>query len=239
MERGLEKKRPLAELTNVFKNKAVRYAPYKHFLLLLYWPLFLAVFKLAESGVFTKAYHLVQCPLDEGIPFCEYFVVPYVLWFLFVGGMAAYTVFFEKKAFVRYMSFIMITYTAALIAFFLFPTVQQLRPSVFTEPNLFTGMVIGIYSMDTNTNVCPSVHVIGQIAVLLAAFDCKRFAHRLWKIFFIIATIAVCASTVFIKQHSILDVFAALAVCLPAYFFVYRKTNRSVLGKESFSCPKP
>ena len=90
---------------------------HRHYLLLLYWPLFGLAFNIAESGKFTGAYHLIRCGLDERIPFCEYFVIPYILWFAFVALTCAYTLFFEKDVFVRYMKFIIIGYTVAIIAF--------------------------------------------------------------------------------------------------------------------------
>ena len=195
------------------------------FLFLLYFPLFFVLFELSESGRFIKNYHTIEIIFDRYIPFCSVFVVPYIAWFVFVGGMAAYTYFFEKREFLRYMSFVAITYSVGLITFFAFPSIQHLRPTVFTNPGFFDRLVIGIYASDTNTGVFPSLHVVGQFAVLFASWHCKRLQTAAWRVFFTVSSVLVCASTVFIKQHSLLDVLAGLCLCLIVYPFIYKKTH--------------
>lgn len=219
----------LPAVSNVFQALRSTAANIKNYilehphLLLLYWPVFFVLFELSESGAFITRYHTVQVIWDEYIPFCSVFVVPYMAWFFFVGGMTVYTFFCEKKIFVRYMAFVALTYTAGLVAFFLFPSVQHLRPTVFINPGFFDRLVIGIYASDTNTGVFPSLHVVGQLAVLFAAFQCKRFQHVAWRIFFVLSSMLVCASTVFLKQHSLLDVFAGILLSVAAYPLVYRQ----------------
>ena len=51
---------------------------YKHLLLQLYWLLYLPWFAYLERTVTTK-FHVIHVPLDDKIPFCEYFIVPYLL----------------------------------------------------------------------------------------------------------------------------------------------------------------
>lgn len=228
MERKLEKKQAFHQMLNAGGQKL---AAHRHFLLLLFWPLFLFAFYLLENTATGRQYHVIRCPLDTLVPFCGVFVIPYVMWFVFVGGMTAYTALCDKAAFVRYMKFIILTYTAALIAFLVYPSTQPLRPEFFANPDIFTRMVVDIYSLDTNTNVCPSVHVLGQVAVLLAALDCKRLSSLAWRLFFILSSLAVCLSTVFIKQHSVLDVIAALVLCAIAAPLVYRRKGAPA-GKE-------
>jgi hypothetical protein len=50
----------------------------------------------------------------------------------------------------------------------------------------------------------------------------EREAHWAWKAFVVFAVIMICLSTMFIKQHSAVDLFAAIPVCLIAEGFVYR-----------------
>ena len=86
---------------------------------------------------------------------------------------------------------------------------------------MLTDIVKALYSFDTNTNVCPSLHVIGAIAVLISVWHAKGL-NRIWiKALFIILTVLISLSTVFLKQHSFVDVIAALPVCLIAYIAVY------------------
>ena len=81
-------------------------------------------------------------------------------------------------------------------------------------------MIAAIYAADTNTNVLPSIHALGSLAAVFAAYDCPAFKPWLRKVYVLLA-ILICASTVFIKQHSILDTLAGLVLCLPLYWVVY------------------
>jgi len=79
----------------------------------------------------------------------------------------------------------------------------------------------GFYDFDTSTNVCPSLHVMGAMAVYFASRDIPRFKSSAWSGFFIISTVLICLSTVFLKQHSIVDVFAALPIAFWARNLIY------------------
>ena len=113
------------------------------------------------------------------------------------------------------------TYTFTVIVYLLFPNMQELRPAEFPRDNFLTRFMAGYYEMDTNTNVLPSLHVIGAFAVQTAAWHSKRLGTPLWRTVFTVTAVLISLSTVFLKQHSILDVFAGLLVCLPAYLLIY------------------
>ena len=147
----------------------------------------------------------------------------------------AYTFLRDGAAFRRLMAFIMLTYSAALLVFFLFPTCQHLRPVFFKHRNLLTELTASIYANDTNTNVCPSIHVIGSLAVWLAARDMKGLPAAVRRGIIPVTALLICASTVFLKQHSALDVLAAVAVCAAGYPLVYRRraVETAVLRREA------
>lgn len=191
--------------------------------LLLYWPLFGLLFMFVEHLYPVTEYYPMHCSLDDKIPFLEIFVIPYVFWFVYIIGMLLYTLLYDIDAFRKMMRFIMVTYTAAIIIYLLFPTCQELRPSAFERDNLLTKLVTSIYDFDTNTNVCPSIHVMGSLAVMFTALHCKGLQKKRWKISFVVIAILICLSTVFLKQHSIIDVIAALPFCLVAYYVCFCK----------------
>lgn len=195
---------------------------FRHLKLLLYWPVYGLLFLLAERGGLITQYTPVYCPLDDAIPFCEYFVIPYLLWFAFLVFIHLYTLFFDVAAFKKLMWFIIVTYSITIAVYFLFPTCQELRPAAFERDNIFTRFLTGFYQFDTNTNVCPSIHVIGSVAVMLAAWDSKGLQTPGWKAAFGVTAFLISISTVFLKQHSILDVFAAVPVCVVGYLLAYR-----------------
>lgn len=216
---------------------------FRHLKLLLFWPVFGILFLLMERGGILLHYHLMHCALDDMIPFCEYFFIPYLFWFVFIVGMLLYTILFDTESFKKFMYFIIITYSVTLIIYFFFPSAQHLRPAVFPRNNLFTQFLTYFYSFDTDTNVCPSIHVIGSLAVMFAAWHSKRFQSWGWKTAFTIAAILISISTVFIKQHSVLDLLAALPLCFGAYAVVYSGFLEKLLEKRAAdpatSCIRP
>lgn len=195
---------------------------FRHVWLLLFWPVFGICFGLLERGGLQQVFHPVWCPLDDRIPFCEWFMIPYLFWFVFLTGMVIYLFFVDSRAFRRFMYFIMITYGVTLAVYVVYPTCQNLRPTVFPNDNVLTRIARAFYAFDTNTNVCPSLHVAGAMATAFGAWDTPRFRKIGWKIAFFLTAVLISVSTVFVKQHSVVDVGWAFLLCAAAYFLVYR-----------------
>jgi membrane-associated phospholipid phosphatase len=196
---------------------------YPHWKLLLYWPLYGASFELLEWLFVPSSFHVMECTLDRRIPFLEIFIIPYLYWFVALIAMHLYTFFKDPLTFRKLMRFIVLTQTTAVLIFIFFPTQQLMRPATFPRENILSDMVGWIYQIDTNTNVCPSLHVIGAVAVWFTSMHCKPFQKRGWQIFFFTSTMLICASTVFIKQHSLIDVTVALCICAVAYPIAFGK----------------
>lgn len=188
--------------------------------ILFFWPVFGLIFWYMEL-VGTNNYHVVNCFLDDKIPFCEYFIIPYYFWFIFLIWMMVYGFFWDETALKNYMKFTAITYFATLIIYAVYPTAQNLRPAVFDNNNFFTRIVKFAYNVDTNTNVCPSIHVLGSMAVYFAARKSKAFGTKIWRIVFFTITVLITLSTLFVKQHSAVDIIFALILGFLAYPFVY------------------
>ena len=64
----------------------------KHALLLLYFMIYLPWFGHLEKTV-TTHFHVIHVALDDYIPFCEYFIIPYFLWFGYVAWAVGYFYF--------------------------------------------------------------------------------------------------------------------------------------------------
>lgn len=193
---------------------------FSHLKLLLFWPLFGLLFALAERGGLPLTYHPIYVPVDDRIPFCEYFLPFYLFWFLFLSGMVAYTLFFDIPAFRKMMWFTILAYSATMLIYFLYPTCQELRPTEFARDNAFTRFIRWFYVFDTNTNVCPSLHVVGSFSAVVGAWYSRRFSTPGWRAAFLLAAALICVSTVFLKQHSVVDVLAALPLCAAAWGLV-------------------
>ncbi len=204
-----------------FRLGKLRTPEFAHVNYLWYWPIFGILFGILERVWLRESYHPMYSPLDDLIPFCELFLIPYLFWFVFLVGIHVYTLLFDIPAFKRLMVFIMVSYTLTIIIYILYPNCQELRPASFERDNLFTRIMANYYDFDTNTNVCPSLHVIGSVATVVGAWRSRHFSGLGWRIAFSVAAFLIGISTVFLKQHSILDILAALPVCAVACVAVW------------------
>lgn len=143
----------------------------------------------------------------------------------------------DDHSFRLYGWFIIIGFTGTLLFCLIFPNGQDLRPAEFANSNFFTWLVGRLYSADTNTNVIPSMHVLGCMAAVFGLFR-SRCTPRWMKVSVIILTVLINASTVFIKQHSILDVIIALAVSIVLYFVVFVWLEKRI-GGTPLPTPQP
>lgn len=214
-----------------FRLSKINDPAYSHIWLLLGWVFYFVMYFLTENLIPPESCAPVHCALDDKIPFCEYFLVFYVGWYLLVFGSLAWYFFTDVENFRKLQTYIIITQVLAMAAYILFPSRQDLRPEVFARDNLFTHAAAFIYSFDTSTGVCPSLHVAYSLGIL-SVFWRDRDASRLWKAALTVLVVMICLSVCFVKQHSALDVLAALPVCAVAEACVFwlpklRQRNRA------------
>lgn len=215
-----------------FRLSRLNTPEFSHVKLLLFWPVFGLAFLFLERFQPQRSYRPMYCALDDLIPFCEWALLPYLFWFVFLIGALAYTFFFDVRAFRRMMRFVIVTCGVTIALYLLFPTCQQLRPNVFVRDNALTRFVVWFYAFDTNTNVCPSLHVIGSAAAMLALWDCRALQTRAWKWGAGLTALCISLSTLFMKQHSVLDVLCAVPVCLLGWLLCYHKTSAAQIAAE-------
>lgn len=193
---------------------------FKHVWLLLGWVAYFALYFLTENLIPAERCHPMHCALDDMIPFCEFFAVFYVFWYALVFSSLLYYLLYDPRSFSKLQIFIMITQAIAMFCYIFFPSRQDLRPEVFPRENFLTALMAFIYSFDTSTGVCPSLHVAYSLGILSVVTKDDN-ASRAWKWTLFILVILISLATAFVKQHSMLDVFAALPVALAAELIVY------------------
>ena len=186
------------------------------------WIGYFILYFITENLIPASRCHPIHCALDDLIPFNEAFLFFYVGWYVLVAGSLAYTFFYNVPAFRKLQTFIMITQAVAMLCYILWPSRQDLRPEVFPRENLLTALMGFIYSFDTSTGVCPSLHVAYSLGILSVGLKDEKMP-ALWKVLLTLFVLGVCAAVCFVKQHSAVDVFAALPVCLLAEALVYGK----------------
>ncbi len=195
---------------------------FRHLLLLLGWVAYFLLYFLTENLIPVENCYPVWCKLDDMIPFNEWFVIFYVGWYVLIVISLGYFLLYNVENFKGLQTYIMITQAVAMVCYIAFPTRQDLRPEVFPRENVLTWVMGIIYSADTNTGVCPSLHVAYSLGIASAWLKEKSAAWYV-KVIVVVFVIMVCLSVAFTKQHSVVDIVAALPVCLLAEILVYGK----------------
>ncbi|MEE0898290.1 MAG: phosphoesterase [Acutalibacteraceae bacterium] len=198
-----------------FSLKKLNDPRFSHLKLLVGWLGYFAMYFITEYLNPNNSGTAVSCSLDYKIPFLEIFVIPYVGWYLLIAVSLLYFALYNVENFKRLQIFIIVTQIAAMVIYIIFPNFQPLRPDVYPRDNFLTDIVALLQTADTNSNVCPSLHVaysIGIASIWLKEKDAKWWIKTLIVIFCIL----VCLSTAFIKQHSVIDGLVAIPVCILA-----------------------
>lgn len=172
----------------------------------------------------TAQFHPVHITLDDYIPFNEWFIIPYYIWFLFVIVTVVYFFFTSKKEYYQITAFLFIGMSICLFIYTVWPNGQLLRPDLeaLGRDNFAIRIVSKLYQSDTNTNVCPSIHAFNSIACCIAIFRCDRLKKKkLLRISTFVLSVLICLATVFLKQHSVFDVLCAIVLSVIMYVFVY------------------
>jgi membrane-associated phospholipid phosphatase len=165
--------------------------------------------------------HIMYCPLDDKIPFCEWFIFPYLGWFLYMAIPGIWFYLHEKPVFEKYVLTLECGWFVCMFINTVYPNGQLLRPETYPD-NIAVWLVKLIQTADTPTNVFPSMHIVGALGVAVALLKSGKLRRRLGlQIFSILLCIAICLATMFLKQHSALDVMGATVVFVATYFFVY------------------
>lgn len=206
-----------------FRPDRINEPQYSHIKLLIGWPVYFVLYFITENLIPEDACHVIHCALDDMIPFNEYFLVFYCFWYVLLVFSLLYFFLFDIKSFRKLQTFIMITQAAAMVVYIVYPSIQTGRPVVMPDDNFLCSVMSFIYAFDTPTGVFPSLHVAYSMGI--ASAWCKNRKYPLlWKIFVVISAILISISVVFVKQHSALDIIAAIPVGMLAEYLVFRRT---------------
>lgn len=199
---------------------------YKHAILLAYLLVYMPWFSFLNTWTPTQDPYPIYCGLDDLIPFCEWFAIPYFLWFAYIVAGHIFLFFTSREDFVRMCIFLYTGMTICLIIYTLFPNCQQLRVDYDTlgRTNLLIEAIATLQGMDTPCNVFPSIHCLNSIGMHIALSKSQHLGrHRdAWVRSSFILMVLIILSTVFIKQHSVLDALGSFVLAVPLYFLAYR-----------------
>lgn len=194
---------------------------YKHAWVLLYVFIYFPWFRYLEKHVATH-FNPIHMAVDDHIPFIEFFIVPYLLWFAYVVCAVVYFFFHNRSDYYKLCTFLFVGMTVFLIISTLYPNGHYLRPAAFERDNIFVDLVRRLYQVDTPTNLFPSIHVYNSLGVHFAVCNSETLRRsRLVKNGSFVLMTSIILSTMFLKQHSVFDVITAFVMAALLYSFVY------------------
>lgn len=194
---------------------------YRHALLMLFWLIDLPMFFVIQAVV--RDYTVISCPWDYQIPFIEEFVIFYILWFPYYMGTLLYLMLYDPPSFRRGMYMLIAIFTITKIIYFLLPNGIDLRPDPMPRDNIFTRTVLFLYGKDRSMNCCPSEHVLAAVIAMFMAFDSDKLSRPWIRALYVFLAVMICASVLFIKQHSLLDIAAAVPFLFVGWLIFFRK----------------
>lgn len=191
--------------------------------IILFGIIYLAAFFFMEMR--DVPVHIIHTKFDDLIPFCKYFIVPYTIWYFYVCGTVLYLGLNKHK--IKEYNRLIYSMILGMIIFILtsliYPNGQDLRP-VITDTDIFSRAVQHLYTIDTPTNILPSLHVYVSVACAVALLSDRDVKTRpLIRFGVYVLTVLICLSTMFLKQHSVIDVIAAFVCNAAAYLFIYQR----------------
>ncbi len=200
---------------------------------LLYMPWFLWL----EGKVTPESsYYNIHIWLDDIIPFNELFVVPYILWFLYVPISMAYIALKSRDEFYKASAYLFIGMSICLFICTVWPNGQDLRiENLDIDKNIFTRIVGMIYHADTNTNVFPSIHSYNSFAIFMMLLESKFVSGKFRMPVLTgcgVLTTLIIVSTVVLKQHSIVDAIGGVVLGIIMYILVYKVKWKKLFGKK-------
>lgn len=196
---------------------------YRHAWILSYVFIYLIwFFYLNQASL--DSFHSVYLPFDDLIPFNEWFIIPYYIWFAYVPLVVGYFFFTSPKDFYHCTAFLFIGMTVCLIFYTIYPTGVYFRPDLdsLNRDNVLIRLTKVIYTVDVGTNVCPSIHCFNSIGLWISIVKSEKLHNRKGiQIGSFVLSVLICLSTMFVKQHSVIDVIAAMVLAMIMYILVY------------------
>ena len=154
--------------------------------------------------------------IDDKIPVIEWFSIPYLYWYAYVFIILLYFAIVNSKVYYKLIFSILFGMSISYIIFLFFPT-QIVRPEVLGD-NVF-GIILGlIYSSDNVYNCLPSIHVLNTLfaSSFFVIYNRRKVVYVL---FAVVSSVMIILSTVFIKQHYVLDVLTSVVLYVPIFIF--------------------
>ena len=161
-----------------------------------------------------KDVHLIHCALDDRIPNIAVFIYPYVSWFPYIVVCAALAIKnLDDRQFKKAVLVLTTGMNIFLFISYMWPTGLDLRESIVYDLHTLSGNLLKfVQTVDTPKSVFPSMHVYVTL-VLQYTLEMQKKLVPAWGIWVgRVLAVLIVLSTMFTKQHSAVDVTAAIVM---------------------------
>lgn len=153
--------------------------------------------------------HRMATALDAAIPVRAEWIIIYYLTFVF-WLMSAVLILSESRAYARRMV------KGYLIAMLISGVIFLVYPTTLTRPvppdtGLFNILLALLYQIDAPVNLCPSLHVLITYFCIRAAMGSRMVPKWYYSVSWVFLAL-VCLCVLFVKQHVLADIPAAILV---------------------------
>ncbi len=165
--------------------------------------------------------------LDGIIPFNKYFIIPYMIWMPFLYLTLIYFYFKDRKLYFQTL----LAYTiSVLICYGIYLTFQTTVPRMELQgTDLISRMVMFVYRNDAPYNCFPSIHCLSSYLLFIAAKKSPAIRRRAVILIGLLAW-AIIVSTLFVKQHVIMDAFAGIMLGHIVFSLVSARLGKNSRG---------
>ena len=179
-----------------------------------YWVVYLIWFFWLDLTI-TDPKYIIHSSVDDLIPFNEWFIFPYCSWFVLLAAVTALLWWFDTASYDKLCLMMFSGMTLCLIIYMVLPNGLDIRPTpeAIGRENFAMTLMQLIWKADASVNVCPSIHCQSTACMAIAFSGSTLTKQRPWlKAAAWVWAAIICASTVFTKQHSVIDVICGLAL---------------------------
>lgn len=161
-----------------------------------------------------KDVHLIHCALDDRIPNMAIFIYPYVSWFPYIVVCAALAIKnLDDRQFKKAVLVLTTGMNIFLFISYVWPTGLDFRESIVYDLHTLSGNLLKfVQTVDTPKSVFPSMHVYVTLVLQYTLEMQKKLVPALGIWVGRVLAVLIVLSTMFTKQHSAVDVTAAIVM---------------------------
>ena len=164
-------------------------------------------FQGARLLVRNRVHYSLELPIDSLVPFLPWMISVYLGCFVFWFFLYRLVAHLPRKKADRFFCANLLA-KAVLILFYIFLPTQMTRPEL-TGTGFWDGCLRFLYRIDEPDNLFPSLHCMIAWLCWLGVRGNRQISLP-WRIAALLMAVAVCFSTLAVRQHVLLDVFGGV-----------------------------